>query len=242
MTNIFRTILTLAAMSSATLSYAQLVVFDAAAASSWIQQIKAAHDQIKELKNQYSQAKQAYEAISGARDIGNILRNQLLDQYMPAEYAPVLSAIRSGREASIPGLAKQIADLVAREQKVSCAAQFPEQTDARASCDALWRQYAGVKIIQEQHYKRAGSNLSSMEQMLDKLVTNPDPKAAQDFNSRLSLESLKLQNTQIQLATMKQMQDEQDKMQRQAAADQERQSFRDEIGRLQNNTKRTATK
>jgi type IV secretion system protein VirB5 len=242
MTLLKNAVLAVLLTSSATLAHAQLAVFDGAAAGNWIQQIRAARDQISELKNQYSQAKQAYEAISGARDIGNILRNQLLDQYMPAEYAPVLSAIRSGREASIPGLTKQILDLVAREQKVSCAAQFPEQAQARANCDALWRQYAGVKIIQEQHYKRAGTNLSSMEQMLDKLVSNPDPKAAQDFNSRLSLESLKLQNTQIQLATMKQMQDEQEKMQRQAAADQERQSFRDAIGQLQNNTKRTATK
>jgi hypothetical protein len=99
-----------------------------------------------------------------------------------------------------------------------------------------------VKVIQEQHYKRASTNLKSMEQMLDKLVTNPDPKAAQDYNSRLSLENLKLQNTQIQLATMKQMQEEQEKMRQQAVTDQERQSFRDEIGRLQSNTKRSTTK
>jgi type IV secretion system protein VirB5 len=229
-------------ISSASLAHAQLAVFDGVAAGNWVQQIAAAREQLSELRNQYSQAKQAYDAISGARDIGNILRNQLLDQYMPSEYAPVLAAIRAGTDGNIPGLANQIKDVIQREQRVTCAAQFPDQPQARANCDATWRQYAGVKVIQEQHYKRASTNLKSMEQMLDKLVTNPDPKAAQDYNSRLSLENLKLQNTQIQLATMKQMQEEQEKMRQQAVTDQERQSFRDEIGRLQSNTKRSTTK
>jgi type IV secretion system protein VirB5 len=233
MTRLKNVMLAVILTGNATLAHAQLAVFDGAAAGNWAQQIKTARDQVSELKNQYSQTKKTYEAISGARDIGNILRNQLLDQYMPGEYAPVLSAIRGGRETSIPGLTKQVNDLVAREQKVTCAAQYPEQAQARANCDALWRQYAGVKIIQEQHYKRAAANLSSMEQMLDKLVTNPDPKAAQDFNSRLSLESLKLQNTQIQLATMKAMQDEQENMRRQGIADEHHKSITDAVTRLQ---------
>ncbi len=75
-------------------------VFDAA---NLTQQIKSSAEelfqlieQVTTLKQQYDQLQQTYKAITGMRNLGDIMNNPLLKEYIPNDWKNVYDSVKSG--------------------------------------------------------------------------------------------------------------------------------------------------
>lgn len=190
---------------------AQFAVIDVNAAGQWVQQIAQAKQQLDNLKGQLSQAKQTYDSIAGTRDIGNLLKNQLLAQALPQEYLPVLQAIRSGTDGSMGGLSSQILATISATQQRGCADQYSNANE-RTACESRWRQLAATRVSNDNAYQASFKNIANLEQFVNGITSAPDAKTIADLQARIQLEQIRVQNEQTKMATIKAMQDAQDKI------------------------------
>jgi type IV secretion system protein VirB5 len=207
-------------------AHAQWAVFDAANAANTAQAIVQAKAQLDQLKNQLSQAKQAYDSISGMRDIGNVLKSDLLKQNLPADYQPVLQAIRSGMDGNLGGISSQILNTITANQLASCAKQYVVDSE-KAACEQRWRQMAALKVTNDQSYASAANNIKNLEQLVNGITSSTDAKTIADLNARIQLEQIKITNEKVKLDTIAAMQAAQEKMDRENKVQQDRSDLRD---------------
>ena len=190
---------------------AQFAVIDVNAATQWVQQIASTKQQIDNLRSQLTQAKQTYDSIAGTRNIGNLLKNQLLTQALPQEYLPVLQAIRSGTDGKMGGLSSQILATISATQIRSCGDQY-NNVNERAACELRWRQLAAIRVSNDNAYQASFKNIANLEQFVNGITSAPDAKTIADLQARIQLEQIRVTNEQTKMATIKAMQDAQDKI------------------------------
>ena len=102
---------------SATAANAGIPVIDIAALIQALQeylssvtQIENQLTQIESLQNQLTQLEQQYKAITGARNLGDILNSPALQNYVPANATETMAALRSGGYAALSGTALSLRD------------------------------------------------------------------------------------------------------------------------------------
>ena len=174
-------------------------------------------EQIIQLKAQLDQAKMLYTQLNGLRNVGNLLNNQLLTQYLPPDYQQALLNIKTGIgvAAGISGNLNQIAK---QYGLVDCAIKnFTASTIA--TCKAQQQQMAMNQYVGDQGYKQAAQNIQNLQTFVNTIQTSEDPKALQDLQARIQLEQVKIQNEQVKLQTIAMMQKAQDDIKRQNQSD-----------------------
>ena len=103
-----------------TAASAQMAVFDASAVANTAQQItqlKAQLDQMvktyETVTSQLRKAEEAYNAVTGVRNLGDIFNNPALRQYLPADMKRVYDASQAGGYRGISGTVDEILKLEA---------------------------------------------------------------------------------------------------------------------------------
>lgn len=177
---------------------AQLAVIDGAAAANWITQLKQAKAQYDEVVNQYKQLQKTHKAISGIRNMGQLLNNPMLTQNMPQEYLPVLEAIRNGASGNGNAMTRQMATILADIQAKNCKETTSNDNEKKA-CEERWRAIASQRMLSQNAYKDAGRTIDSLNLFMGKIQESEDPKAIQDLQARLAIEQIRIQNEQQKL-------------------------------------------
>lgn len=192
-------------------------VLDTANLLSAIQQVLAWVEQLQSMKNQYDQTVNQLNALTGIRNVGDLLNSELLNQYIPKDYASSLQDLRQG-VGDLSTLSNQLTSVVQSNQIVSCTDATTTQA-ARDKCSRNWQSMALNKTVGDLGYKQASKNIDQLQTFITSIKTSADPKSLQDLSARIEVENVRMANEQVKLNTIQMMAKADEDMRRQAATD-----------------------
>jgi type IV secretion system protein VirB5 len=191
-------LLVAAALMSSTVS-AQIPTTDVA---NLAQQVAAQLETMMQWKNQYDQmteqidqAKQQYESLTGSRNLGKIMNDPALRDYLPDDWQGVYDAVRKGGYSGLSGRAQTIYD----GNKAFDACKVYTLSDQRISCEAMAVKGSQDKAFALDAYDKAKSRLNQIDQLMSKINTTSDPKAIAELQARIASEQAMIHNEQTKL-------------------------------------------
>ena len=174
-------------------------------------------EQIVQLKAQLDQAKMMFDNLNGLRNIGGLMQNQLLSQYLPPDFQQAYNALKSGQGGSMAGVSGSLNQIASMYQAQNCNQYATAQ--AQAGCRSAWQTYSMNQYIGEQGYQQSAQNIQNLQSFVDSIKQSPDAKSMQDLQARISVEQVKLQNEQLKLQTVQMMMKAQEDRRKQNASD-----------------------
>lgn len=168
-------------------------------------------EQVAQLKMQVEQQAQQYKALTGSRDMGNILNDPKYRQYLPADWQDVYDKVKQGGYAGLSGSARSIYD----KNHIYDACEAIEDPDRQSSCNSLAMKPSIDQGTAEDAYKMAEERLDQIDQLSKQINTTQDPKAIAELQGRIATEQAAIQNEQTKLELYKMVAEAQDRVQEQ---------------------------
>ncbi|WLI87824.1 type IV secretion system protein [Massilia sp. R2A-15] len=181
------------------------VVYDATASANQVANIAQYAKQVVLLQQQYVQLQQSYHALNGLRNVGLLMNNDLLAQFLPADYQRAYAALKSGQGGSLAGISGTLNQIAAANQAQSCRSASVSAGSVEA-CNRSWQTLAMNKYVGQAGYDQTAGNIGRLQQFVNAITSSPDPKAMQDLQARIAVEQVKMQNEQMKLQTVAMMQ------------------------------------
>jgi type IV secretion system protein VirB5 len=181
-------------------AHAGIPVIDVAAIAQALQeylssltQIENQITQIESLQNQLTQLQQQYQAITGARNLGDILNSPALKNYVPADAVQTMTAVYANGYSSLSSSARTLRDA---SMTYNCADLVgADRTRCEASLAAPYQQ----KAFMQDGMQKANGRISQIESLMRQVGSSPDAKSAQELQSRIEAENALLQHEQSQI-------------------------------------------
>jgi type IV secretion system protein VirB5 len=153
----------------------------------WGKQYQNMIDQIKQMKYQY-------EAITGTRNLGQILNNPALRTYLPDQWANIYDQVRNG----------QLQGLSTKATSIYSAEGFdPHATGGRKRQLEI---LAANKAMAMQAYDATLQRVQNINALMQQADATNDMKAAADLQNRMAAENASIQNEQVRLNLAMQLQ------------------------------------
>lgn len=165
-------------------AHAGIPVIDGANLAQAIIQVQSWAQQYSQMVQQIQQAQQQYNSISGIRNMGSLVNNPAKRQYLPADYATILSQ-GVGQWSAIRDAAKKF-DVASTSLSAS--------SDAAQAFNQVAKQAAINRASAEEGYKTASQRFSDIQVLLDKVNNAPDAKDMADLQGRIQAEQVMMQN------------------------------------------------
>jgi len=206
-------VVVLAPIFSIGLVHAQIPVTDGASIANRIeQQVETMAKwkmQFDQMKAQIEQMKQQYESITGTRNLGDILNNPALREYLPEDWQGVYDAVKNSGVAGLSGQAKTIYE----ENKIYDACAHLRVREARTACEAQAVKGAQDKASALAAYDKTKERLKQIDQLMGRINTTEDPKAIAELQGRIAAEQAMIQNEQTKLQLYKMISDAEERLQ-----------------------------
>ena len=167
-------------------------VFDAA---SLVQAI----EQVKSWTAQYNQMKQNIDAITGSRNLGNILNNPLLQNVIPKDVVDVFNAINTNGSSGLTGKAQA---LRAASKIFDCQGQTGQAFQA---CQALLNSNSQVRSYLQEALDIVNQRVTNVQNLQDQINKATDAKSIADLQARLQTESAQIGNDQNRIKLLTSM-------------------------------------
>ncbi len=174
-------------------------------------------EQLKSMGEQLDQMKQVYGTLQGTRNLGSLMNNDLLTQYLPQDYVGAVQGLRNG-SGSFAGVSGSVNDIVRANQLRSCAELNPNP-QMRSTCTQQWQQLALQKQIGDMGYRKASENIRNLQSFVGSINSSTDQKAISEVQARIQVETVRMQNEQIKLSTIQAMEEADRRLQQQSAID-----------------------
>ncbi len=181
-------------------TYAQEAVIDVAAIEQAAQQVAAwgeQHgqmiEQITTMGNQLAQLKQTYDSLNGNRNLGTIMNNPALRNYLPQDWQKVYDGVKQGGYAGLTGTAKTM------YKQVYDGCKHIAAEDERLACEASAVKGAQDKGFAMDAYDKAQGRMDQIEQLMAEVNNTQDPKAIAELQARIATEQANIQNEQTKL-------------------------------------------
>jgi type IV secretion system protein VirB5 len=183
-----------------------------------IQTLLQVLNDITEIENQVQQIVQLeaqVKSLNGMRNLGNILNNPALRNYVPAEAYTVLNAVNASGYGGLSATAKSLRDsgMVYNCMDLGGA--------ARTACQAALAQPYQHKGILQDAMKSAAGRLSQINGLMDQVNATSDQKAVQEIQARIGAENALLAHEVSQVQMLQGMADSEERIAR--SRDRERQ-------------------
>ncbi|MDM0108455.1 P-type DNA transfer protein VirB5 [Variovorax sp. J22R24] len=201
-------------------AYAQVpvtVTSDIPAAMNQMQTIAKWGEQLNAMSKQIDQMRQVYGTLQGSRNLGNLMNNDLLNQYLPHDYVGAAQSLRNG-SGSFSGISGSLNDIVRANQLKSCA-ELNSDATMRTACTQQWQQLALQKQIGDMGYRKASENIRNLQTFVGSINGSTDQKAISEVQARIQVETVRMQNEQIKLSTIQAMEEADRRLQQQSAID-----------------------
>jgi type IV secretion system protein VirB5 len=193
------------------------VTSDIPATMNQMQTIAKWGEQLNGMGKQLDQMRQVYGTLQGSRNLGNLMNNDLLTQYLPQDYVGAAQGLRSG-SGSFSGISGSLNDIVRANQLKSCA-ELNSDASMRTACTQQWQQLALQKQIGDMGYRKASENIRNLQTFVGSINASTDQKAISEVQARIQVETVRMQNEQIKLSTIQAMEEADRRLQQQSAID-----------------------
>ena len=193
------------------------VTSDLPATMNQIETIMKWTEQLSSMSKQLDQMRQVYGTLQGMRNLGSLMNNDLLTQYLPQDYAGAVRDMRNGG-GSFSGISGSLNDIMRANQLRSCA-ELNSDASMRAICTQQWQQLALQKQIGDMGYRKASENIRNLQTFVSSINSSTDVKAVAEVQARIQVETVRMQNEQIKLSTIQAMEEADRRLQQQSAID-----------------------
>ena len=193
------------------------VTSDIPATMNQIETIMKWTEQLRSMSDQLDQMKQVYGTLQGMRNLGSLMNNDLLTQYLPQDYVGAVRSLKNG-SGSFAGISGSLNDIMRANQLRSCAELNSDPT-MRFSCNQQWQQLALQKQIGDMGYRKAAENIRNLQTFVGSINASTDVKAINEVQARIQVETVRMQNEQIKLSTIQAMEEADRRLQQQSAID-----------------------
>ena len=177
-------------------AHAGIPVIDVAALIQAVQEVMQSIQQITNQIRQIEQLQAQVEAITGARNLGAILNNPALQNYIPADATNVLGSVQSNGYGSLTASARTLRDAQMTYNCLNLAGG--ERTQCQSSLAMPYQQ----KALMQDAMDSARGRIAQIQSLMQQINATPDQKAVGEIQARISAENAMLQHqmTQINLA------------------------------------------
>lgn len=191
-----RLLLGWAFVAGPSVAHAGIPVIDLANLAQAVQEVLSSITQIQNQISQIRQLQAQYEAISGSRNLGAILNNPLLQDYVPRDAVQVIRTIEADGYGGLQGAGKALRDA---RMVYNC---MDLDGVERARCQAALSRPYQSKAWLEEAMERAGARTAQINALMGQINATADQKAILELQGRLQAENALLQHeaTQISLA------------------------------------------
>jgi type IV secretion system protein VirB5 len=179
--------------------------------SNLMQTITQVRNDVTKITNQAQQIVQLQrqlESLNGVRNLGDVLNNPLLRNYVPAEAYTLLNAVHSAGYGGLSGTAKALRDLGMVYNCLDLAG------DARKDCQAALAQPYQQKGLLQDAMKSAAGRLSQIQSLMGQINATRDQKAVQEIQARIGAENALLAHEMSQVQMLQGMADSEERIAR----------------------------
>lgn len=190
-----------ALLSGATAARAGIPVIDVASLAQAIQEVLQSIEeisnqvrQIGQLEAQYQQLQSQYKAITGTRNLGAILDNAQLRNYLPADAGDVMRNVQANGYSSLSGSAKALRD--ARMVYNCLDLDGADRSRCQATLSAPYQQ----KAFMSDAMAAAGGRIAQIQGLMGQINATQDQKAINEIQARIEAENAMLQHQATQIS------------------------------------------
>jgi len=161
-----------------------------------IQSILDVMQSLQQIQNQIQQIKQLdsqIKAVSGMRNLGQILNSPLLHNYVPTNAAQIVTTIESGGYSGLNGTAKALRDA---RMTYNC---LDKDGDARTNCQAVLAQPYQQKAFMQDAMTAANGRITQIQDLMSQIDATDDAKGVAEIQARIQAESSMLQHEQTRI-------------------------------------------
>lgn len=151
-------------------------------------------EQIEQMKSQLTQMQQQYQALTGSRNLGEILNNPALKDYLPADWQDVYSKVASGGYKGLTGSAAAIRDANALFD--TCAKKAGSD---KTLCERAASKAAQDKAFAIESFDKAKSRWDQIAGLMRQINSTTDPKSIAELQARITAETAAVQNEQTKM-------------------------------------------
>ena len=176
-----------------------------------IQTILQVLNDVTEIENQVQQITQLgdqLKSINGMRNLGNILNNPALKNYVPAEAYTYLNAVNTSGYSGLNATAKSLRDAGMVYNCMDLAGA------ARTDCQAALAQPYQQKGLLQDAMKSAAGRLTQINSLMDQINGTSDQKAVLEIQARIGAENALLAHEVSQVQMLQGMADSEERIAR----------------------------
>ena len=176
-----------------------------------IQTILQVLNDVTEIENQVQQITQLgdqLKSINGMRNLGNILNNPMLKNYVPAEAYTYLNAVNTSGYSGLNATAKSLRDAGMVYNCMDLAGA------ARTNCQAALAQPYQQKGLLQDAMKSAAGRLTQINSLMDQINGTSDQKAVLEIQARIGAENALLAHEVSQVQMLQGMADSEERIAR----------------------------
>jgi type IV secretion system protein VirB5 len=152
--------------------------------------------QLEQMQNQFKQMELEYSSITGSRNLGDILNDPSLKEYLPDNWQSVYSGIRNGGYEGLSGSAKALRDA----SKIFDACEKVINPTEKKICNAQAVKPAQDQSFANDAYQKSKERVDQIEGLMQEINNTNDPKAIAELAARIQAEQALIQNEQTKLS------------------------------------------
>lgn len=158
-------------------------------------------DQLEQLRQQVEEARRQYESVTGSRNLGDILDDPSLRQYLPDSWEHIYNNLRYNGYDGLTGAARALRDA----SEIFDPCQYMIDAQERQNCEAQAIKSSQDKAFLMDAYEKTQQQTRQLKSLQSQINRTQDPKAIAELQARIASEQASIANTKnavdIYLAT-----------------------------------------
>jgi type IV secretion system protein VirB5 len=212
-------------LGMSTPAQAQIVVSDPGSMAQrvlqWVVEAEQFVEQLAKMKLQYDMLKDAYDAATGARSLGDVFDNPLLRQYLPAEWVEIYDRVNKLGYNAMTQAQREIYQ--ANQAFDACASTKDEEE--RLTCEALAIQASVKKGLIVPAIQMTAQRSLQIQALMKKMGETKDMKEAAEIQGRIDAENAQIANSQAEIQMFQIRADTEKELLEQRAREQNAETF-----------------
>ena len=177
----------------ATAANAGIPVIDVAALVQAVQEVMQSIQQITNQIRQIEQLQSQVDAITGARNLGAILNNPALQNYIPANATQLVGNVQSNGYAGLTDSARTLRNAQMTYNCLNLAGN--DRTQCQSGLAMPYQQ----KAFMQDAMDSARGRIAQIQSLMQQINATPDAKAVAEIQARIEAENAMLQHQQTQI-------------------------------------------
>ena len=161
--------------------------------------------------SQINQMQQQYASMTGTRNLGQIMNNPSLRDYLPNDWQGVYDSVRTGGYSGLTGRAQSVYEA----NKIYDACAHYKVAEQRTACEAHAVKPSQDKAFALDAYDKAKGRLTQIDGLMSQINSTTDPKAIAELQGRIAAEQALIQNEQTKLQMYQMVATAEDRLQEQ---------------------------